>query len=95
MAEQIKCDINLLKILSNFHTGIHPNTALNLYKSLILSKINYSAPISLISNKKNIQIIQTIKNSALRTALGLAKSTPVPSILDLAATTTSEIEIEK
>lgn len=94
LVQGIKHDINLIKILSAIRGGIHPKISLQLYSSLIKPKIEYSALFTLYSKKSNAEILQKIKNAALRAALGLTRSTPVLSIMSLSATPTIEFEIE-
>lgn len=94
LIEKSKKDINLIKILSAVYGGIHPKTSIHLYKSLIKSKIDYCSIITFISGSKNLEKIQKLKNRAIRTTLGLTKTTPVLSIMDSAATCTANYENE-
>lgn len=76
-------DVNILKMISAISHGIHRNTALNIYKALIKSKLDYSSMVTYISSKNNFVSTQTTQNMALRFVLGLIKSTPINSISNL------------
>lgn len=94
LRNNLKNDLNLIKILSSFYGGINPKISIQLYNSLIKTKIDYSSVITAMSPKTNTIMLQKAKNVALRTALGLTKTTPILTIMDLAATSTMEFEIE-
>lgn len=79
----IKADVNLIKILSAINHGIHPKTAINVFKVIIKAKLDYSALITTIAAPINTGSTQVSQNAGLRAALGLIKTTPVCSITSL------------
>lgn len=83
LKENINTDINLLKTLSTISHGIHPYSALNIFKATVKSKLDYSSIITHNSSKRNLQTTQVIQNLALRKVLGLTKTTPVLSIASI------------
>lgn len=94
LKEKLQKDINLIKILSPLGHGINPNIAINIFKSTIKSKLDYSSLFTANSSKKNLQTTQTIQNSAIRTALGLTKTTPIVSIHNLSGIIPREFQNE-
>lgn len=78
--ENLNTDINLLKMISSLKHGIHPYSALNIFKATIKSKLDYSAMVTSYSPSENLHKTQVIQNLALRKVLGLTRSTPVMSI---------------
>jgi hypothetical protein len=58
--------INLLRILSSKANGINPNKLLTVYKSLILSKIQYSMLPYMITTKITRKELQIIQNTCLK-----------------------------
>lgn len=83
LKENMNRDLNSLKIISAINHGIHPFTALNIFKAIIKSRLDYSSLVTSISSKSNLDITQRIQNTALRFTLGLIKSTPIDSINSL------------
>lgn len=67
--------INVLKMISNFKFGANPESLLVLFKSIILSRIDYNA-IALPSTKTGFENIEVLQLKALRIVCGFLKSTP-------------------
>uniref|UniRef100_A0A1B6LNL6 Reverse transcriptase domain-containing protein n=1 Tax=Graphocephala atropunctata TaxID=36148 RepID=A0A1B6LNL6_9HEMI len=74
-----KCskDLNILKSLSCRTNGAHPEFILQIYKSLIRSKLDYGCFLYGHSNQLYLNKIDCIQNQALRIALGAFRSTPI------------------
>ena len=90
----IQKSINLIKIFTNSQGGAHPSTLLNIYKSIIKSKIEYAYIIT-DENQTIKKICQTMKNSGIRRCLGLAKTTPIPALLSEATEMPTELDNKK
>lgn len=76
--------INMLKCLSSIRGGLHPKTALNVYRSLVRSKLEYSRTTTAHSPHYINKQIQRMQNGMLRRCLGVSRSTPVHVIYALA-----------
>lgn len=76
---QKKCNkaINIVKFLCGIWWGAHPDTLLTIYKSFVRSIIDYCIFVYFPKRKEAIQKLERIQFAAIRTALGLRKSTPV------------------
>uniref|UniRef100_A0A7G3ATE3 Putative rna-directed dna polymerase from transposon bs n=1 Tax=Lutzomyia longipalpis TaxID=7200 RepID=A0A7G3ATE3_LUTLO len=88
---------NLLKIFSRSRGGAHPKSLTMIYKSLINSRINYAAPV-VWDHKENLlekNILQIVKNKALRIVMGYTKSTPITSMLADVGEMPTRLEHEK
>lgn len=84
IAKEVESRKNVFKFLTPVKGGLDPAVALNLYRSLIRSKLEYArataahTPMSI--NKK----IMTTQNATLRRCLGVTPSTPIHVIYALA-----------
>ena len=83
---KIKCnsDLNLLKLLSNQSWGADYSVLHLLYKSLILSKINYGCFLYDTSTKSNLEILNRIQFKAARIMLGALPCTRTEHLEKLA-----------
>lgn len=72
--------LNLLKIIKNPKYNPSRPLLLQLYRSLIRSKIEYGCPAFLNASKSNLAILKTVQNSALRLCIGALPSSPIDSI---------------
>lgn len=74
-----KCSLalNIVKFLCGTWWGSHPETLLTLYKSFVRSIIEYGSFVYFPKGKEGMKKIERIQYSAIRTALGYRKSTPV------------------
>ncbi len=72
--------LNLLKVVAHSEWGGDPSTLLNLYRSLIRSKLDYGCIIYSSAKKTILQTLDTISNQALRLCLGAYRTSPSPSL---------------
>ncbi len=72
--------LNLLKILKNPTFNPSRKQLLNVFRSLIRSKIDYGAPAYLSASKSLLENLNVIQNSALRLCIGALRSTPISSL---------------
>lgn len=91
--QETQKNLNLLKIFTHKYGGAHPGTMMNIFKSLIKTKISFAYEITNHKTKSITNIIQQIKNNGIRTCLGLTKTTPVPALLAEAGEKTAELDI--
>ena len=80
LKEKCKKALNLLKVVSHFDWGGDRKVMLQLYKSLILSKLDYGCFIYGSSPKSYIKMLDPIQNECLRLCLGAYKTSPVESL---------------
>jgi len=81
ICQKAKKRAKFIKSLINFRWGAHPQSLLNLYKSLIRPVFEYNAGIYDPRTQENWHKIEVIQNDARRTAMGCLKSTPIPSLM--------------
>ena len=72
--------MNLLKILSNMDWGADQSTLLQLYRSLIRSKLDYGCMVYGSAAKTVLKQLDSIHNQALRLCLGAFRSSPIESL---------------
>ena len=72
--------LNLLKVLSHTSWGADRTTLLNLYRSLIRSKLDYGSIVYGSPRKSYLQMLDTVHNQGLRLALGAFRTSPVSSL---------------
>ncbi|XP_074031548.1 uncharacterized protein [Leptinotarsa decemlineata] len=72
--------INLLKTLSNHRWGSDVQTLLLLYRSLIRSIIDYGSIVYDSATRSTLKMMDSIHNTAIRTALGAYRTTPTESL---------------
>ena len=75
ITRKLSSKINLLKILSYKSSGVNIYYLLTIYKSLILSKIQYGMIPFLISCNKTKSNLQTIQNKCLKIILNVPRNT--------------------
>ena len=75
-----KKDINLLRLVSATTFGADKLTLLNLYKSLILSKLDYGAQAYYSAQKTSLKKLDLIQNTALRIITGARKTTLINAL---------------
>jgi len=83
--------LNIIKMLSHSSWGSKTHVLLTVYKSLILSKLDYGSFLWTTANKSNTKKLDTIHNAGLRMSIGAYRSSPIPSIYNLAGTPPLEI----
>ena len=72
--------LNLLRKLSGAKFGAHRTTLLQMYNTLIRSKIDYGSSIYSAASKTLLQKLTVLENQALRIATGTLRSTPISSL---------------
>ena len=75
----MKCQkaLNVLKLLSHADWGGDKRTLLNLYRSLVRSKLDYGCIIYGSARKSYLNKLDTIHHQGLRLALGAFRTSPV------------------
>ncbi|KAE9522857.1 hypothetical protein AGLY_016746 [Aphis glycines] len=75
--------INILKTLSHAEWGAESNVLINLYRSLVRSKLDYGSICYSNANPNILKTIDVIHISGLRVATGAFRSSPILSILSV------------
>jgi len=57
---------------------------LKIHESLILSKIDYGAPLISTAKPSHLRILESVHNSGIRLSIGAFRSSPISSILSIA-----------
>lgn len=78
--------LNIIKVLAHTTWGANGTTLKQIYKSLIMSKLEYGAFLYIDAKQSLLKMIETIHNSGLRLVTGAFRSSPIPSILNIANT---------
>ena len=66
----------LLKTIYKGRTAIKPSTLLNLYKALVLSKLDYGCIVMADHSKTALKKLETVQNDILRSITKTRMSTP-------------------
>ena len=72
--------LNLLKTLASSKHKTNSNLQINIYRSLILTRIEYGCQVYSSATKENLNILDVIHNHALRICLGAFRTTPLNSL---------------
>ena len=72
--------LNAFKILSSPEWGGDTDTLLTLYKSLILSKLDYACQVYGSARPSYLKMLNPIQNQGLRLAMGAYRTSPEPSL---------------
>ena len=72
--------LNLLKVLSHTNWGADHTVLLQLYRSLIRSKLDYGSIIYGSARKSYLIMLDTVHHQGLRLALGAFRTSPVESL---------------
>lgn len=72
--------LNILKVLSNTNWGSDCPVLINLYRSLIRSKLDYGSIVYGSARKSYLKKLDTIHHQGLRLALGAFRTSPVESL---------------
>ena len=73
-------NINLLKIISSSKFKTSTQNLINIYKTLILPKIEYGSAAYLTGTKSNLKLLDPIHHKCLRICLGAFRTTPIQSL---------------
>lgn len=81
-ALKLKClkAINLMKVISSTDWGGDKKTLLNIYRSLIRSKLDYGSIVYGSARKSYLKQLDTIHHQGLRLALGAFRTSPIESL---------------
>lgn len=80
--------LNMIKVISGMKQGAHPQTMVAIYNAIFRSVIEYGASIFNNAGKTNRKMLSTINNQCLRRITGCTKTTPLNSLVAVAATQT-------
>lgn len=80
--------INILRALCGTKWGGDPATLLTLYKSIILSQLDYGSQLFRPSSKQSKKTLDKIQYCCLRLILGCMKSTPIYALISESGETT-------
>ena len=72
--------LDVLKVLSNTNWGGDRFVLLNLYRSLVRSKLDYGSIVYGSARKSYLKCLDTIHHQGLRLALGAFRTSPVESL---------------
>ena len=72
--------LNILKFISTSDWGGDKTTLLNLYRSLIRSKLDHGSVVYGSARKSYLKILDTIHHQGLRLALGAFRTSPTESL---------------
>ncbi|XP_026475378.1 uncharacterized protein LOC113380202 [Ctenocephalides felis] len=77
-----KCEeaLNILRFLNHINYGADIKISLRIYKQLILSKLDYGSFIYGDASKSVLSKLDIIQNKALRSCLGVMRSTPINAL---------------
>ena len=73
--------INILKCLSNQKLECNTQSLINIFKSIIISKIDYGLVLYGNTAISNLNRVKTIYHSGMRLALGALRTTPITNML--------------
>ena len=72
--------LDVIKVVSNQEWGADKSVLLNLYRSLIRSKLDYGSIVYGSARPSYLKMLNTIHNQGLRLALGAFRTSPVESL---------------
>lgn len=75
--------LNVIKTLSHYEWGAEGTILLNVYRSLVRTKLDYGSICYGNSDSKILKIVDTIHNAGLRLSIGAFKSSPIISLHSL------------
>ncbi|KAF0721173.1 Reverse transcriptase domain-containing protein [Aphis craccivora] len=76
--------MNILKCLTHKSWRSHLSSLLQIYKALILSKLEYNSFLFINAKTSALKIIDTVHNTGLRLVTGAFRSSPIPSVFNTA-----------
>jgi hypothetical protein len=78
--------INTLKALAHTSWGANSLSLKQIYKSIILSKLEYGSFLFINAKPSHLKTIETIHNSGLRVVSGAFRSSPTSSLYNITNT---------
>lgn len=80
---KVKCQkaLNLLRVVAHNDWGADRKVLLNLYRTIVRSKLDYGAIVYGSARKSYLQMLDPIHNQGLRLALGAFRTSPSDSLL--------------
>lgn len=76
-----KIRMNIIKTLSHHTWGAKTKSLITIYKSLILSQIQYGAQIYITAKENLLKTLDPIHNEGIRLSIGAFRTSPIDSIL--------------
>ena len=73
--------LSVLRVLSHTSWGADRQTLLLLYRTLILSKLDYGCEIYSSATQARLRILDSVHHGGVRLATGAFRSSPIPSLL--------------
>ncbi|XP_023312337.1 uncharacterized protein LOC111692524 [Anoplophora glabripennis] len=80
IATRCKKDLNILRCLSGIKWGSDKEVLLRIYKSLILTKMDYGCVVYASARKSQLKILDSVHHTGLRLALGAYRTSPGVSL---------------
>jgi len=81
LVQRCQMPLNIIKSVAYVWWGADPSCLLQIYKALILSKLQTSSFLWQQAPKRNLKQLDVIQNTAMRKILGVLPSTPIHSML--------------
>ncbi|KAL4136118.1 hypothetical protein QTP88_007684 [Uroleucon formosanum] len=75
--------LNIIKTLAHTSWGAQSQTLLKIHKAIILSKLDYGAPIFSTAKPTQLKKLESIHNSGIHLSIGAFRSSPIKSILNI------------
>ena len=91
ITKSVRLGINMLASLCKKSWGIHPQTALIFYKSIVRLRMDWASYLFANANYFFLQKLQVLQNSALRICLGSIRTTPINVLHHLSGIPTLKI----
>ncbi|KAL4130966.1 hypothetical protein QTP88_008331 [Uroleucon formosanum] len=76
--------LNIIKTLAHTSWGAQSQTLLKIHKAIILSKLDYGAPIFSTAKPTHLKNLEPIHNVGIRLSIDAFRSSPIKSILNIA-----------
>lgn len=80
LKQKCAAGINLMKVLSHHYWGASTDSLLNIYRSIVRSRLDYGSIAFTTARKSYIKTIDRIQHKCLRLALGAFPTTPIESL---------------